>query len=148
MRVVILGCGRVGARLAALLDEAGHDVRIIDRTSEAFHRLEPGFRGQAIVGNGIDSDVLRRAGIDGADAFAAVTQSDNVNAMAAQIARYIFRVERAICRMYDPDRDETYRTLGLQTACPTTLGAQHVKELLDQHVRLGDRRSIATGVGE
>ncbi|HUE76064.1 MAG TPA: TrkA family potassium uptake protein [Chloroflexota bacterium] len=140
MRVVILGCGRVGARLAMMLDQQGHQVSIIDQRSDSFSRLDPNFRGQAIVGNGIDVDVLRQAGIDDADAFAAVTNSDNTNAMAAQISKHIFRVDQAICRMYDPVRDETYRLLGLRTVCPTTAGAQRIKELLDDYVRRGVRR--------
>lgn len=140
MRVVILGCGRVGARLAQLLDRQGHDVHIVDANADSFNRLGDEFRGQATVGNGIDADVLRRAGIEGADVFAAVTQSDNVNAMAAQIAKHIFRVERAICRLYDPVREETYRTLGLQTVCPTTEGARRIKELLDADFARGLKR--------
>jgi trk system potassium uptake protein len=140
MRVVILGCGRVGARLATLLDQQGHVVSIIDQRSESFSRLDSAFRGQAVVGNGIDVDVLRQAGIEDADAFAAVTNSDNTNAMAAQIGKHIFHVDQAICRLYDPVRDETYQLLGLRTVCPTTAGAQRIKELLDDYVRRGVRR--------
>ena len=134
MRVVILGCGRVGARLANSLDSEGHQVGIIDRSSEAFsQRLSPEFSGTVVVGIGIDEDVMRRAGIVGADVFAAVTNSDNTNIMASQMAKVIFAVPKVICRIYDPIRYETYRTLGLQTVSPTTLGANRVRELLESH---------------
>jgi trk system potassium uptake protein len=142
MRVVILGCGRVGARLATMLDRQGHEVSIIDQNAESFGRLDPAFRGQAVVGNGIDVDVLRQAGIEDADAFAAVTNSDNTNAMAAQIGKHIFRVDQAICRLYDPVRDETYQTLGLRTVCPTTAGAKKIKDLLDDYARRGIKRGL------
>lgn len=132
MRVVILGCGRVGARLASSLDREGHTVSIIDRNSDAFRRLAPDFHGDAILGIGIDEDVLRRAGIDGADVFAAVTDTDNTNIMASQIAREIFHVPKVITRTYDPTRSETYRTLGLETVCPTTLAAARIRDMLVQ----------------
>lgn len=124
MKIVILGCGRVGALLATMMDKAGHQVSIIDQSSEAFQRLEPDFRGETVVGNGVDEDVLIRAGIRGADAFAAVTNGDNRNIMASQIAREIFKVNKVVCRIYDPIRQFTYKALGLEAICPTELGAQ------------------------
>lgn len=132
MRVVILGCGRVGARLASSLDRQGHTVSIIDRNSDAFRRLAPDFHGDVILGVGIDEDVLRRAGIETADVFAAVTDADNTNIMASQIAREIFRVPKVITRTYDPSRSETYRTLGLETVCPTTLAAARIRDMVMQ----------------
>lgn len=124
MRVVILGCGRVGAALASQLDQAGHKVTVIDSSSDAFQRLDPGFGGEQVVGNGVDEEVLKRAGIERADAFAAVTNGDNRNIMASQMAKEIFQVKRVVCRIYDPIRQGTYNELGLDTFCPTTLGAK------------------------
>jgi trk system potassium uptake protein TrkA len=129
---VILGCGRVGARLANWLDSEGHRVSIVDRNPDSFRRfLRPDFGGQAVVGIGIDEDVLRRAGIEDADVFVAATNLDNVNAMASQIAQHIFRVPKVVARMYDPVREEVYQTLGLTTVCPTKIGAERIKEMLD-----------------
>ncbi len=132
MRIVILGCGRVGAYLAKILVAEGHQVTVIDRNAEAFRRLGPNFEGNLVVGTGIDEDVLRRAGIEQADAFVAVTNGDNTNVMAAQVAREIFGVPRVIGRIYDPLREEIYRMLGVETICPTILGATKIKEALDR----------------
>jgi len=126
MRIVILGCGRVGAALATKLDNAGHTVSVIDMSSDSFQRLDPQFRGEKIVGNGVDEEALRRAGIEKADAFAAVTNGDNRNIMASQIAKEIFHIKKVVCRIYDPLRQATYNELGLETICPTTLGADMV----------------------
>jgi len=130
--VVILGCGRVGARLAIALDQEGHKVSIIDRNPDAFRRfLNDGYNGEAVVGVGIDEDVLRRAGIEDADVFVAATNLDNVNAMAGQIAQIVFKVPKVVARLYDPVREEIYHTIGLTTVCPTTVGAERIKEMLD-----------------
>lgn len=120
MKVVIMGCGRVGARVASILDHNGHDVTVIDTDSRSFRRLASDFSGQTIIGTAIDEDVLRAAGIEEATAFIAVTNGDNRNIMAAQVARNIFDVPEVICRIYDPVREDTYRRLGLTTVCPTT----------------------------
>jgi trk system potassium uptake protein TrkA len=120
MKVVIMGCGRVGARISSILDHNGHDVTVIDTDSRAFRRLPADFRGNTIIGTGIDEDVLRSAGIEEATAFIAVTNGDNRNIMAAQVARNIFDVPEVVCRIYDPVREDTYRRLGLTTVCPTT----------------------------
>jgi trk system potassium uptake protein len=120
MNVVIMGCGRVGARVAALLDHTGNQVTVIDTDSRAFRRLPANFGGDTIIGTGIDEDVLRKAGIEEADAFIAVTNGDNRNIMAAQVARLVFDVPEVVCRIYDPVREDTYRRLGLTTVCPTT----------------------------
>ena len=120
MRVVIMGCGRVGARIASLLDHSGNAITVIDTDSRAFRRLPAGFGGETVIGTGIDEDVLRKAGIEDADAFIAVTNGDNRNIMASQVARLIFDVPVVVCRMYDPVREDTYRRLGLTTVCPTT----------------------------
>ena len=131
MKVVIMGCGRVGARLAGLLDAEGHSVTVLDIDSYSFRRLPPDFQGTALVGNGIDEEALRRAGIEEADAFVVVTQGDNRNVMAAQMAKCIFNVPRVICRIYDPLRQELYNTLGLEAFSPTTIFAQILKEKLE-----------------
>jgi trk system potassium uptake protein TrkA len=121
MNFVVLGCGRVGARLAITLDSMGHKVSVIDQNPDAFKRLPSSFRGVEVVGIGIDEDILRRAGIEEADVFAAVTNGDNTNIMASQVAKEIFNVPRVIARIYDPVRENTYHMLGLDTVCPTTL---------------------------
>ncbi len=125
MYVIIMGCGRVGARVANLLEADGHEVVILDTNEGAFARLGPDFRGSRIVGNGVDTEVLRRAGIERADAFAACTQGDNRNVMASQIAKEIFNVPKVVTRIYDPIRKETFAELGLDTLSPTTIGAAH-----------------------
>jgi trk system potassium uptake protein TrkA len=130
MFVIIMGCGRVGARLANLLVDAGHEVTILDVNSQAFWRLGPDFKGTTMVGNGIDVDVLRRAGIERADAFAACTQGDNRNIMASQIARHIFKVPKVVTRIYDPIRQQTFAELGLETISPTVLGANAFMEAI------------------
>ncbi|MFC1928069.1 potassium channel family protein [Chloroflexota bacterium] len=131
MKVVIMGCGRVGARLAGLLDAEGYQVSVLDIDSYSFRRLGPEFKGVALVGNGIDEDALRRAGIEEADTFYALTQGDNRNVMACQIAKHIFDVPRVICRIYDPLRQEMYSALGLEAISPTTIFAQLLKEKLE-----------------
>ena len=131
MKVIIMGCGRVGARLAELLDADGHAVTILDTDTYSFRRLPPKFGGTALIGNGINEEVLKRAGIEEADAFVAVTQGDNRNVMAAQIAKHIFNVPKVICRIYDPLRQELYSTLGLETISPTTVFAEMLKEKLE-----------------
>lgn len=130
MKIVILGCGRVGALLATMLDREGHTVAVIDQSNDSFRRLPDEFQGSEIVGNGVDGDILIRAGIKEADAFIAVTNGDNRNIMASQIARDIFKVKQVICRIYDPMREETYRKLGLKTYCPTVTGAQKLFEAI------------------
>jgi len=131
MKVVIMGCGRVGAGLAKLLDADGHQVTILDIDPYSFRRLPGEFKGTALVGDGIDEEALKKAGIEEADAFVALTQGDNRNVMASQIAKHIFNVPRVICRIYDPLRQELYSTLGLETISPTTVFAQMLKEKLE-----------------
>ncbi len=135
MNVVIMGCGRVGARVASLLDHNGHNVTVIDSNAAAFRRLSTEFRGDTLIGTGIDEDVLRTAGIETAHAFVAVTNGDNRNIMAAQVAKTIFNVPEVIARIYDPVREDTYRRLGLSTVCPTTSVSALI---LDQVISSGD----------
>jgi trk/ktr system potassium uptake protein len=127
-----MGCGRVGAALATALDADGHEVTVLDIRPDAFKRLPPQFKGKKHAGNGIDQDVLARIGLDQADAFVAVTQGDNRNVMATQMAKHLFGVRRALCRIYDPIREEIYGDLGLETISPTLVGAKLLKDMLDR----------------
>ncbi|WP_165618357.1 potassium channel family protein [Mycobacterium talmoniae] len=115
MRVVVMGCGRVGASLADGLSRIGHDVAIIDRDSTAFNRLSPEFSGDRVQGMGFDRDVLLRAGIEDAGAFAAVSSGDNSNIISARLARETFGVERVVARIYDAKRAAVYERLGIPT---------------------------------
>ena len=131
MRIVILGCGRIGSTLATWMSKAGHEVTLIDRERGAFERfLGPGFRGETVVGLGIDQDVLREAGIEKAEAFVAVSSGDNTNVMAAQIAKVRFQVPRVFARVYDPIRAQVYRELGIETLCTTLIGAGLIQDLV------------------
>jgi trk system potassium uptake protein TrkA len=121
MNVIILGCGRVGSTLARRLYHDGHNVTVIDLAGEAFRRLGSRFKGQRVVGNGLDRDVLERAGIKSCDVFVSVTQGDNRNIMTAQIAREVYKVERVLTRINDPIRADAYRQLGLITICSPTI---------------------------
>ena len=131
MKILIMGCGRVGARLASLLDEDGHEVTILDNDTYSFRRLPPSFSGTALFGNGIDEEALKKAGIEEADIFVAVTQGDNRNVMACQVAKHIFKVPRVVCRIYDPLREEMYSALGLETISPTKVFSQLMREKIE-----------------
>ncbi len=131
MKIVIMGCGRVGAQIARLLEQDGHEITVLDTDAYSFRRLPHDFGGTALLGNGMDEDVLRRAGIEEADVFVAMTQGDNRNVMAAQIAKHIFNVPRVISRIYDPLRQEMYDTLGIEAFSPTTIFAELVKEKIE-----------------
>ncbi len=132
LRLLIVGCGRVGSQVAANMDREGHEVVIVDRDPNAFSRastrgvLTREFRGEQVIGNGTDADVLRRAGIEHADGFVAVTEGDNRNIMAAQIAKHVFKVPHVVARIYDPERADAYQKLGIQTFCPTIEGSKHI----------------------
>ena len=132
MRTVIVGCGRVGSNLARQLSEEGDEVAVVDFSEAAFNRLGEDFVGEMVFGTGVDEDVLRRAGTAQADAFVAVTNADTTNIMAAQLAKYLFNVKKVICRIYDPSREDVYAELGLQTICPTTIGAEKVKRFFER----------------
>jgi trk system potassium uptake protein TrkA len=119
VKAVIVGCSRLGARLATVLDSRNVDVTVIDVDSLAFRRLPDTYSGSTVIGTGIDEDVLLSAGIDRADVIIACTNGDNRNIMASQLAQNAFEVRQVLCRIYDPVRAETYRTLGIETICPT-----------------------------
>ena len=115
MHFVVMGCGRVGARLAHDVEERGHSVAVIDQNREAFRRLGPDFAGRTVAGLGFDRDTLAAAGIEEAYAFAAVSSGDNSNIIAARVARETYGVSRVAARIYDPGRAEVYRRLGIAT---------------------------------
>jgi trk/ktr system potassium uptake protein len=131
VKIVIVGCGRVGASLAEAYDRAGHEVVIVDIVTAAFDRLPSTFGGNAIRGDGTDEDVLRRAGADGADVFLALTEGDNRNVMAAQLANEALGIERVIAKINDPVRSTAYAELGIATLCRTGLMMDAVDRYLD-----------------
>ncbi len=133
MNVIVAGCGRVGSQLATLLSVEGHNVVVIDRDESSFRRLGSIFNGVTIKGMAFDEDVLIEAGIHECHTFAAVTDLDNTNLMAAEVARKIFEVPHAVARLYNPIRERTYQQLGLDYVCGTTL----VAEMLLDKIKAG-----------
>lgn len=123
MKILIMGCGRLGGTFAGLMDDAGHDVTVLDTNAAAFRRLPASFKGIRAVGNGMDQHAVERAGIEQTDVFLALTQGDNRNIFASMLAKEIYRVPRVICRIYDPVRERIFREMGLETFSPTSLGA-------------------------
>ena len=131
MNIVILGCGRVGSTLARSMYKDGHQVTVVDMVNESFRRLGTKFKGSRVVGNGMDEDVLRRAGIETCDVFVAVSPGDNRNIMAAQIAKTVYSVPTVIARLNDPIRADTYRSLGIITFCGTTLFSGLMRDFIN-----------------
>lgn len=131
MRVVIMGCGRTGASLAADLSREGHEVMVLDTDPAAFRFLPQDFRGQTHVGNGIDVDVLRKIALERADVFVSATRGDNRNVMAAQIAKHIFGVRVCATRVFDPLREEMYSNMGLRTINPTRAQAARLRRIIE-----------------
>jgi trk system potassium uptake protein TrkA len=130
MHIIIVGCGRVGSQLAQILSSEGHNVVIIDKNPSAFKRLGTDFNGITITGVGFDPEILKRAGIERADALAAVTNGDNSNIMVSQIAKKMYNVPRVITRIYDPLRADIYKKFGLNTIGTTTIVAQIFRSAL------------------
>jgi len=128
MYVIIVGCGRVGSELAKLLTGEGHKVVVIDRNQTSFERLGRTFNGLTLVGNGFDLELLKSAGITQANAFCAVTNGDNTNLVAAQVAKKIFNVPKVIARVYDPKRANVYKALGLDIISGTILFASMLRD--------------------
>jgi trk system potassium uptake protein len=126
MHVVIMGCGRVGSLLALELESNGHTVAVIDQSKEAFRRLGPDFKGRTVTGVGFDRDTLLEAGIEGAQAFAAVSNGDNSNILAARVARESFGVTNVVARIYDPGRAEIYQRLGIPTVATVLWAADQI----------------------
>ena len=126
MHVVIMGCGRVGSAIARELEAAGISVAIIDQSREAFRRLGGNFQGETVTGIGFDRDILIEAGIERADAFAALSDGDNSNILAARVAREVFGVKSVVARIYDPARAEIYQRLGIPTVATVTWATEQV----------------------
>jgi trk system potassium uptake protein TrkA len=133
VHIVIMGCGRVGSTIAHILEDQGHAVAVIDQDAEAFRKLRSGFKGSKITGIGFDRDVLIEAGIEQADAFAAVSSGDNSNVISARVARESFNVARVVARIYDPRRAEVYQRLGIPTVATVRWTAdQMLRRLLPE----------------
>ena len=133
MHIVIMGCGRVGSTIAHILEDQGHSVAMIDQDPDAFRKLRPGFKGIKITGIGFDRDVLIEAGVERADAFAAVSSGDNSNVIAARVVRESFGVNRVVARIYDPRRAEVYQRLGIPTVATVRWTAdQMLRKLLPE----------------
>ncbi|MHB9034416.1 MAG: potassium channel family protein [Anaerolineae bacterium] len=144
MLSIIVGCGRMGSGLAHLLNMQGHSVHIIDTNPDAFERLGTSFKGQTIVGVGFDRNILVKAGIERADALAALTPSDEVNVVTARVASMVYRVPRVVARLYDPLKAEIYKRLGLNTIAPVTWGVNRIADLLN-YSPLNTVYSLGTG---
>ncbi|GAC1663315.1 MAG: hypothetical protein NVS9B8_02070 [Candidatus Limnocylindrales bacterium] len=145
MKTIIVGCGRVGSVLADALDRAGHQVIVLDTKTTAFDRLPGTFRGAAVRGDGTDEDTLRRAGAESADVFMALTEGDNRNVMAAQLATEALGARQVIAKLNDPLRASAYAELGIATLCRTNLMATAVSEFLGLGLKVGPGLSAATG---
>ncbi len=137
MNIVIIGCGRVGAFLAGLLDEDGHAVTVVDLERASFEHLPKSFKGNTLLGNGTDMDILRQAGIESAEACFTLTQGDNRNLMAAQIAKEIFGVRRVIAKVNDPIRANLYRSQGLTTFSRTSILGTLLQAMLAEDPEVG-----------
>jgi trk system potassium uptake protein TrkA len=134
MKVVILGCSRVGALVATQLVSRGDEVSVIDQDPSSFKRLDKEFSGKTILGIGIDVEALKKAGIEEADAFIAVTNDDNTNLMAAQLVRQRFETPKILLRVYGPKRAQAFKELGLNIICPTIDSAKKIEEFLSEKI--------------
>ncbi len=130
MYIIIAGCGKVGSGLASKLSREGHDVAVIDSDESAFEKLDDDFGGLRVVGVPIDQDILKKAGIDQADALAAVTPDDNMNIMVSQVAKDICGIPRVVARIYNPAREDIFHQFGLETICPTNLTVETIAAFL------------------
>jgi trk system potassium uptake protein TrkA len=130
MKVIIMGCGRVGSQVSLLLVKQGHEVTVIDHDANALSKLGADFKGKVVRGIGFDRNILIEAGVETAEGFVAASSSDNANIVAARIARNIFRVPRVVARLYDPVRAEIYQRLGLSTISSTAWGAERIVEVV------------------
>jgi trk/ktr system potassium uptake protein len=142
MRVIIMGCGRVGSELALQLLAGGHDVTVIDKNPAAFIKYPPGEKARKLIGLGFDRDILERAGIKEADAFVAVSSGDNSNIVSARVALEQYHVPKVIARIYDPRRAEIYERLNITTVATTTWGVKQIQLML-----FHDRQEIREGLG-
>lgn len=131
MQVVIIGCGKVGAKFAQVLSEEGHEIVIVSNESKQFVNLPPDFDGITLTGVPIDQDVLKMAGIESADALVAVTEDDNVNIMVSQVAKEIFKIPKVIARIHNPEREHVFHEFGLETICPTDITVNVMRALIE-----------------
>ena len=129
---IIIGCGRLGASLAGTLSDSGRDVLIMDRDRDAFRRLPASYGGLSAAADGTDMNALEEADIERATAVIAVTNHDNTNIMAAQLARDVYHVDNVIARLYDPERESVYQEFGIKTICPAVLSALEIDRLLTE----------------
>lgn len=130
MYVIIAGCGKVGSGLANKLYKDGHDVVVVDSDEDSFSKIDADFTGLKIVGVPFDQDVLKKAGVDKADAVAAVTPEDNVNIMISQIAKDIYGVPRVLARIFNPEREYVFHQFGLETICPTNVSVDIIGSII------------------
>ena len=142
MRVIVMGCGRVGSELAIQLLAGGHEVTVIDKRREAFERYPPGDGARTVIGLGFDRDVLEEAGVKEADAFVAVSSGDNSNILSARVALEYYHVPKVVARIYDPRRAEIYQKLNIPTVATTTWGVKQIQLML-----LHDRTEIRESLG-
>lgn len=142
MYLIVIGCGKVGSGLATLMSQEGHDVVIVDNDPKQMEKMDPDFTGMKIIGVPIDQDVLKRAGIEQADALAAVTPDDNVNIMSCQIAKELYKVKKVIARIYNPSREFVFHQFGLDTICPTNLSVEVIRSIV-----LGDQELTQYVIG-
>ena len=142
MKVIVVGCGKMGSGLALELIKKGHAVTVVGASADEFSMLGKGFKGETIVGVAFDKQILEQAGIERTDAIVACTKSDETNALIGRISRNTYRVPRVISRLYDPRKAEIYRSLGIQTISATEWGVRHAIELLSY-----DQLDVVTALG-
>lgn len=130
MNILVIGCGKIGCRLASLLSDEGHDVSVVDSVEENFDLLDDNFSGFTTTGVPIDQDVLKRAGIENCDAVAAVSADDNVNIMVCQVAKEMFDIKNVLARIYDPKREDIFSHFDIHTVCPTNLTVAAIRNTL------------------
>ncbi len=133
MQVVIIGCGKVGAKFAQVLSEEGNEIVIVSNDPKAFKNLPPDFDGVTLTGVPIDQDVLKMAGIENADVLVAVTENDNINIMVCQVAKEIFKVPKVVARIYNPAREHVFHQFGLETICPTDITVNVMRAMLESN---------------
>jgi trk system potassium uptake protein TrkA len=144
MKIIIIGCGRVGAGLANALSARSHDVTIVDHDVHSFERLGAGFKGKTVLGLGFEKDILIQAGVEKADALAAVLDGDDENVVIARVAKVLFRVPRVAARIYDPRKADIYRQFGLQIVSPVSLAIAKLMELMT-FTQMATTTEIGTG---
>ncbi len=145
MKVIVVGCGRIGAQLANRMFQAGHQVTVIDAVESAFEALDPEFRGRALEGDVLAEDMLRRAGVETADGLAAVTSSDSLNVVIAHVARTVYAVKNVVARNYEPRWQLLYDVFDIQTVGPGSWGSQRMEEMLSD---VSLRTIFSAGNGE